>query len=65
MQELSFEEHIKKSKEILQKLMDPKISLEDGVKFYKEGIKELQEANELLEKAKLTISEYQQGQEKR
>ncbi len=58
MENVSFEEHIKRSKEILQKLMDPEILLEDGVKFYQEGVKELEEANRLLEKAKLTIKEY-------
>jgi len=65
MQDIDFEEHIEKSKQILQKLMDPKLKLEDGVKFYKEGLKELNEAKELLEKAELTIKEYQKGQEER
>jgi exodeoxyribonuclease VII small subunit len=58
MKNNSFEDKIKLSKKILEKLMDPEISLEDGVKLYKDGIKELQEANKLLEDAKLTIDEY-------
>jgi exodeoxyribonuclease VII small subunit len=58
MAKLSFEEKIKKSKEILDKLMDPEITLEDSVKFYKEGLKELQEAQKLLEKAKITFEEF-------
>ncbi len=55
---MSFEEKIKKSKEILDKLMDPEITLESSVKFYKEGIKELQEAQKLLEEAKIAFEEF-------
>ncbi len=58
MTQISFEEKIKKSKEILDKLMDPEITLENSVKFYKEGIKELQEAQKLLEEAKIAFEEY-------
>jgi len=54
---MSFEEKIKKSKEILDKLMDPEITLENSVKFYQEGIKELQEAQKLLEDAKIAFAE--------
>jgi exodeoxyribonuclease VII small subunit len=59
MNSSEFEKKIEKSKEILEKLMDPQISLSDGVKYYKEGLKQLKEANELLEKAKLTFEELQ------
>jgi exodeoxyribonuclease VII small subunit len=59
MTELNFEEKIKKSKEILDKLMDPEITLENSVKFYKEGLKELQEAQQLLEEAKITFQQLQ------
>ncbi len=57
MAKLSFEDKIKKSKEILDKLMDPEITLENSVKFYKEGLKELQEAQTLLEEAKIAFEE--------
>ncbi len=60
MANLSFEEKIEKSKEILEKLMDPEITLENSVKFYKEGIKELQEAQKLLEEAKIAFEEFHQ-----
>ncbi len=59
----SFETKIEKSKEILQKLLDPEITLEEGVKFYKEGIKEIEEATKLLEEAKLTLKEHQEDKE--
>jgi len=58
MAKMHFEEKIKKSKEILDKLMDPEITLENSVKFYKEGLKELQEAQKLLEEAKIAFEEF-------
>ena len=63
MKNENFEEKLESAKKILEKLMDPQITLEDGVKYYKEGIKELDEATKLLESAKLTIKEYQKSEE--
>jgi len=60
MSDVSFEEHIEKSKEILQKLMNPEITLSDSVTLYKDGINELQTASKLLEDAKLKFELYQQ-----
>jgi exodeoxyribonuclease VII small subunit len=62
MSELSFEERIEKSKEILEKLMNPEITLSDSVAFYKEGTQELKEATKLLEEAKLKFELYQNEQ---
>ena len=53
----SFEEKIEYAKKILEKLMDPEITLAESVKAYEEGIKELNEATKLLEEAKLKINE--------
>ena len=52
-----FEKKLSKAKEILQKLNDPEITLYDAMKYYKEGIKLLEEASEMIEKAKLEIEE--------
>jgi len=52
-----FEKKIERSKEILEKLMDPSITLENSMKLYKEGVKELKEASKMLEKAKLEFEE--------
>ena len=57
MQTKDFEKKIEISKEILEKLMDPSIALEESMKFYKEGIKELKEASKMLENAKLEFEE--------
>jgi len=59
-EEMGFEEKIAHAKEILEKLMDPEITLAQSVKYYKEGLKELQEATKLLENAKLQFEEYNQ-----
>ena len=57
MKENNFEDKIKNSKEILEKLMNPEITLEESVKLYKKGLKELESAGTLLEDAKLTFKE--------
>ena len=41
------------SKKLLDKLIDPEITLQDSVKFYKDGMKQLQEAQKLLDEAKV------------
>jgi len=53
----SFEDKIKKSKELLSKLIDPQITLQNSVQVYKDGIKELEEAQKLLDEAKLEFKE--------
>lgn len=55
-QDISFEEHIEKIKLILEKLNQQDLNLKEGLTFYKEGMKELQNAQKLLENAKI---EYQ------
>ncbi len=58
-----FEKKIEKAKEILNSLMDPEITLNESMKKYKEGIKELKEANKMLEKAKLEFEELKEAKE--
>jgi exodeoxyribonuclease VII small subunit len=55
--EVSFEQKIENARKILQKLVDPQITLAQSVKAYEEGIKELNEATKMLEEAKLKINE--------
>ncbi len=52
-----FEKKLEKSKVVLDRLMDPEISLEEGMKLYKEGIKELKDASKMLESVKLEFEE--------
>ena len=51
-EELSFELKIEKAKELLEKLSKPDITLSDSLDIYKNGIKELEEAQKLLDEAK-------------
>lgn len=55
-----FEEKLKKAKELLEELNNPEITLEKSMKAYKEGIKTLNEASEILENAKLLYEELEQ-----
>ena len=52
----SFEGKIIKAKELLEKLSNPQITLSDSIELYKNGIKELEEAQKLLDEAKLIFS---------
>ncbi len=54
---LSFEQKIEKIKDILNQLSSPSLNLKEGVALYKEGFKELEQAQELLKKAKLEYEE--------
>ena len=44
MKKETFEDKLIKSKELLEKLMDPDITLEDSVKAYDEGLKNIKSA---------------------
>ncbi len=50
-----FENHLEHSKEILEKLMNPEITMSESIKAYETGMKELQAAQEMLEKAELQV----------
>jgi exodeoxyribonuclease VII small subunit len=53
----TFENKIVQAQQLLEKLIDPEITLSDSVSVYKEGIKELETAQKLLEEAKLEFKE--------
>ncbi len=55
--ESNFEDKIKEAKDLLEKLINPEITLQDSVKIYKNGIKELEDAQKLLDDAKLEFEE--------
>ncbi|HFQ61178.1 MAG TPA: exodeoxyribonuclease VII small subunit [Epsilonproteobacteria bacterium] len=56
MKNNTFEEKLEHSKELLEKLMDPEITLEESVKLYEEGLKNIKEAQTLIEEAKTKIT---------
>jgi exodeoxyribonuclease VII small subunit len=52
-EEKSFEDGLKKAKELLEKLKDPELTISESMKLYKEAKKELENATKLLEEAEL------------
>lgn len=53
--EESFETKISNAKAILEKLMDPAMPMNESVKAYEEGMKELKTAETMLQNAQLQI----------
>ncbi|HIQ27945.1 MAG TPA: exodeoxyribonuclease VII small subunit [Sulfurovum sp.] len=64
MKAKSFEEKLEYSKELLEKLMNPEITLEESVKIYEEGLKNIKEAQTLIEEAKTKITIIEQENQK-
>ncbi len=61
----SFEEELEASKKILEKLMDPEITLEESVKLYEEGMEKISKAQKQIEEAKLKVREIEANYEER
>jgi len=61
MKNKTFEEKLDYSKELLEKLMNPEITLEESVKLYEEGLKNIKEAQTLIEEAKTKITIIEQA----
>jgi exodeoxyribonuclease VII small subunit len=56
---VDFEKKLENAKAVLEKLMDPELTLDQSVKSYKEGMKTLQEAQRILEEATLEFEKIQ------
>jgi exodeoxyribonuclease VII small subunit len=56
IEQSNFEEKIFKAKELLEKLSNPQITLSDSIKVYKTGVQELEDAQKLLDEAKLIFT---------
>ncbi|HQR74686.1 MAG TPA: exodeoxyribonuclease VII small subunit [Sulfurovum sp.] len=61
MKDTTFEEKLEYSKTLLEKLMNPEITLEESVKVYEEGLKNIKEAQMLIEEAKTKITIIEQA----
>jgi exodeoxyribonuclease VII small subunit len=59
----TFETKLGSAKVILEKLMNPEITLEDSVKAYESGMKELREAQKMLENAQLQVENIKNSKE--
>ena len=56
---VDFEKKLEDAKSVLEKLMDPELTLDASVKSYKEGMKTLQDAQSILESATLEFEKIQ------
>jgi len=65
MKNETFEEKLEHSKALLEKLMNPEITLEESVKLYEEGLKNIKEAQTLIEEAKTKITIIEQANQNR
>ena len=61
MKNETFEEKLAHSKALLEKLMDPEITLENSVKLYEEGLNTIKEAQKQIEEAKIKITVIEQA----
>ncbi len=52
-----FESKLENAKKILETLMSPEITLQNSVKAYETGMKELSEAQKMLEDATIKVQE--------
>jgi len=56
MKNETFEEKLDYSKALLEKLMNPEMTLEESVKLYEDGLKNIKDAQKLIEDAKTKIT---------
>jgi exodeoxyribonuclease VII small subunit len=62
MKSKTFEEKLAQSKEILDRLMDPEITLEESVKLYDQGLQVVKEAQAMIEEAKQKVQIIEKSQ---
>jgi exodeoxyribonuclease VII small subunit len=62
MKNASFEDKLAESKAILEKLMDPEVTLEQSVKLYEEGLSTVKAAQKMIEEAKLKVEIIEKNQ---
>jgi len=62
MKEQTFEDKLAESKTILEKLMDPEVTLEESVKLYEEGLATIKAAQQMIDEAKLKVETIEKNQ---
>ena len=55
MKDKSFEDELEHTKEILNKLMNPEITLQESIQLYEEGINSVKRAQKMIEEAKIKV----------
>lgn len=51
----TFETRLEASKQILNQLMDPAMTLEESLKLYENGLQQIKSAQQMIEEAKVKI----------
>ncbi len=62
MAKADFETKLEGAKKTLDILMNPEITLQESVKAYEKGMKELNDAQKMLENAQIKITEIKNNQ---
>jgi exodeoxyribonuclease VII small subunit len=62
MKQQTFEEKLAQSKAILERLMDPEVTLEESVKLYEEGLATIKAAQTMIDEAKLKVEIIEKNQ---
>ena len=60
----TFEEKLAHANALLEKLMDPEITLENSIALYEEGLQTIKEAQRMIEEAKVKVSVIDQAHQK-
>lgn len=60
--DFDFESKLKNAKEVIETLQNPQITIEDSIKAYEKGMKELLEAQKILEEAQIKITQIKNAQ---
>ncbi len=61
MKKEKFEKKLEDIKKILNHLMDPAITLEESLKLYEDGLKQIKSAQKMIEEAKVKIETIEQN----
>jgi len=62
MSDPTFEEHLTHAKAILEKLMDPQVTLEESVQLYSQGLDTIRQAQKLIDQAKQKVDTIEKAQ---
>lgn len=57
----TFEKRLETSKQILNQLMDPAVTLEESLKLYENGLQQIKLAQQMIEEAKVKIQTIQKN----
>ena len=60
MKPKKFEDKLEYSREILERLSSPEITLDEAMRLYEDGIKNIKDAQNMIEKAQIKIETIQQ-----